>query len=369
MAFDLKTHSISVILANQSTSGAYIASPNFPVYHYSWFRDGAFIAYAMDRVGQFDSSARFHSWAARVINDRQDRIEQAVEKIKNSQPLTGEDILNTRYLVSGLESNDDWTNFQLDGFGTWLWALEQHAQLSGSLLDEDQIKASRLVATYLTALWSRPCYDCWEEFGDRVHLYTLAAIYAGLRAEAHLNCNQHDATLKAILDLILAHATDAGGFEKFMGSTEVDASLLGLSVPYGVVSPEDVRMRKTVSRIESELRMENGGVHRYATDTYYGGGEWLLLTAWLGWYYTTIGDSTQAQALYDWVVSHADANGDLPEQVSYHLNDGRYYEYWRDRWGEIAKPLLWSHAMFLILNAELSYIRPSDGVSRKGTAE
>jgi len=26
-------------------------------------------------------------------------------------------------------------------------------------------------------------------------------------------------------------------------------------------------------------------MHRYADDTYYGGGEWVLLATWLGWYY------------------------------------------------------------------------------------
>jgi hypothetical protein len=28
--------------------------------------------------------------------------------------------------------------------------------------------------------------------------------------------------------------------------------------------------------------------------------------------------------------------------------------YWRDRWGRIATPLLWSHAMHIVLCAELS---------------
>ena len=36
------------------------------------------------------------------------------------------------------------------------------------------------VCDYLAALWQLPCYDCWEEFPDRVHPHTLAAIYAGL---------------------------------------------------------------------------------------------------------------------------------------------------------------------------------------------
>ncbi len=64
---DLFQHSIDVILKNQAPSGAYIASPNFPTYAYSWLRDGSFIAHAMDRVGQHDSSARFHRWVGGVV--------------------------------------------------------------------------------------------------------------------------------------------------------------------------------------------------------------------------------------------------------------------------------------------------------------
>jgi len=54
---------------------------------------------------------------------------------------------------------------------------------------------------------------------------------------------------------------------------------------------------RSFAKIEADLR-QGGGVHRYATDTYYGGGEWVLLTAWLGWYYTKIGANEKALAGY-----------------------------------------------------------------------
>jgi len=44
--------SLRVILEGQAATGAYIASPNFPVYKYSWFRDGSFIANAMSIAGE-----------------------------------------------------------------------------------------------------------------------------------------------------------------------------------------------------------------------------------------------------------------------------------------------------------------------------
>ncbi len=64
----------------------------------------------------------------------------------------------------------------------------------------------------------------------------------------------------------------------------MDASLLGLAVPYGVVPPDDPLMLRTVEHMEATI-LHAGGLHRYAEDSYFGGGAWILLTAWLGWYY------------------------------------------------------------------------------------
>ena len=47
----LHRHSLAVILDNQQPSGAYLACPTMPDYQFSWFRDGAFIAYALTLDG------------------------------------------------------------------------------------------------------------------------------------------------------------------------------------------------------------------------------------------------------------------------------------------------------------------------------
>jgi GH15 family glucan-1,4-alpha-glucosidase len=109
-------------------------------------------------------------------------------------------------------------------------------------------------------------------------------------------------------------------------------------------------MQATVARIEADLRRKSGGLHRYAWDSYYGGGEWLLLAAWLGWYYSQTGQRARAQELLGWVEAQADADGNLPEQTTAYLIAPDYYAQWVERRGPIANPLLWSHAMYLILN-------------------
>jgi GH15 family glucan-1,4-alpha-glucosidase len=350
---DLYLHSVETILNNQHSSGAYLASPNFDTYRYCWFRDGSYTAYAMDLVGEHSSASRFHHWAAQVVNQRADLIKFAIEKSNRGEPLAPNEILNTRYSLDGSEDANDWPNFQLDGFGTWLWALAEHQNLSTKHLSPEICQAGSLVADYLAALWRQPCYDCWEEYPDQIHLYTLSAIWAGLKANSTFNPGDHKEVLEQIRVLIFGEGTYLGYFPKFVGSKMVDASLIGLAVPYRIVEPDHSMMVATVAKIESDLRA-GGGLHRYTGDTYYGGGEWILLTAWLAWYYVQIGRSDQAERLMEWVEAQADQLGDLPEQIPANLNDPNQYEPWLKRWGDIANPLLWSHAKYLILANALS---------------
>ena len=359
---DLYQRSIEIILENQSASGAYIASPNFPTYRYCWFRDGSFIAYAMDLAGQHESARRFHQWVAGRVNERKALVCTSLVKSRSGEKLTESEILHTRYRLDGTDGEPgNWPNFQLDGFGTWLWSLNEHqkqnpeGQLSQGLLD-----AAELVANYLSELWLLPCYDCWEEFPDSVHPHTLAAIYGGLQAHTELTGKSHQTMTGAIQKQLLAGTEPFGHFVKFPDLPAVDASLFGLTVPYGVVAPNDPIMLNTVEKIESTI-LRDGGLHRYAEDSYYGGGAWVLLTAWLGWYYIELaakcpdlapGLQPKIQACQDWIESRAGNNLNLPEQVAENLNVPSYYSTWVERWGEIASPLLWSHAKYIILRSK-----------------
>lgn len=353
---DLFQRSIEIILENQAPSGAYVASPNFPTYQYCWFRDGSFIAYAMDLVGQTQSAARFHAWAARAILQRADLVERAISKARAGILPESEDQLHTRYTLAGEDgTREEWPNYQLDGLGTWLWALGEHHRLSGRPLPAGWLKAAELAGDYLEALWPTPCYDCWEEFPNDIHPHTLATIYGGLNALSTLDTRNRDQTLNLLKSFIDQKAVHSGYIVKKIGSNTVDASLLGMAVPYNMVDLDDPRFTATVERIDSLLHV-GGGVHRYAADTYYGGGEWILLTCWLGWVFARRGEHDRARTLLKWVEQQADAKGNLPEQVPANLNDPGYYQPWLERWGPIASPLLWSHAKYLILKSSL----PSD---------
>jgi GH15 family glucan-1,4-alpha-glucosidase len=300
----LARRSVEVIRDNQAERGAYVASPTFAPYRYSWFRDGSFIADAMSRVGEVESAEAFFDWCSRVILERRER-----------------EWLAARYRLEGEDDAAEWPHLQHDGYGLWLWAarahLERHGRPAGPWRD-----AVDVTAAYLVRVWREPCTDWWEERTGH-HAATLACIVAGLRAWE------------------VDERVDLG-----LGEDRTDASRLVL-VPLGLGGAE------VVERVERELVSPGGGVHRHREDIYYGGGEWLLLTALLGWAYALTGSTPRAREKLDWVAAHATLQGDMPEQSQDHLLHPDSWQPWVDRWGPPPSPLLWSHAMFLTLAHEL----------------
>jgi len=298
--------SIEVIRAGQAASGAYLACPSFAPYRYSWFRDGAFIADAMSRAGETDSAERFFDWCGGILEAR------AVQVRRGER-------LHTRYTVDGRESTMEWLTFQVDGYGLWLWALREHCARHGRAADRWQ-GAVELTLDYLRWHGGEPCVDWWEE-REGLHAVTLASARAGLEAWGeHVPLPEPEERL--------------------------DASLLALPLLGLGAAP--------LAEIESRLVSPGGGVHRNLEDTYYGGGEWLLLTAMLGLCYAATGRPDEARAKLDWVAEHATAEGHLPEQSQDHLLAPEMYAPWVEKWGQPASPLLWSHAMFLTLATELA---------------
>ena len=346
---NLIDYSRQVILRYQQPSGAYPACPTMPDYQFCWFRDSSFIAHAMLLYNEMASAKAFHTWAALTVLQYEAGARRAMADFSAGKAPNPHDILRARYTYDSGKGPDEWPEFQLDGLGTWLWALKAYAD-AGNALSADMQQAANFVADYLTVLWPSNCHDLWEEAGDRVHTYTLAAIYGGLQsAAAMLKRSELWLVTEAIQHYVLNNMVREGKFIKSVGRGIVDASLLGLATPYRLVEPDDLLMVATVKQIEADIYAEGFGVHRYRGDVYYGGGAWLLLVAWLAWYDTEVGNVSRAATILAAIERQATASGDLPEQVlPPMLADVAHYDNWVKIRGPIATPLLWSHAMYLI---------------------
>jgi isomaltose glucohydrolase len=280
---DLVEKSVEVILAGQSPSGGYVACPNFANYRYSWLRDGCFIADAMREAGEVESCDRFLDWCGRIVM---------------RQPAGPFD---ARYTLDGERDDSEWPALQIDGWGLFLGTIRRRGS---ARWDEPAAH----VARWLGDVWAEPSFDWWEERSG-LHAATLWCVGNGLQS-----------------DEIRQAALDRAG-------DRLDASLLFLGRP------------DAVAWVEEQLVSPGGGVWRNLDDEYYGGGEWLLLTAMLG-----LAKPERAEECLRWIEAHARFGGLLPEQAQDHLQRPERYEPWVERWGEPPCPLLWSHAMYLRLH-------------------
>jgi len=276
---------VETILSGQSPSGGYVACPTFPPYGYSWLRDGSFIADALSRIGEVESAEVFFDWVARIV-------EAGIG-------------FEARYTLDGDRDESGWPHRQHDGWGLWLWVLQQHAARHGG--GERWRNAAASTTRHLERVREESCVDWWEE-REGVHAATLACIAAGLGDDLDLTRSEE----------------------------RLDGSLLVL--PFLGFGPVDV----------TPLISPGGGVHRHLDDVYYGGGEWLLLTAMLG-----LAEPERGHERLEWIAAHAAPDGGLPEQSQDHLLHPEAHDEWVARWGPPPCPLLWSHAMFLTLDHEL----------------
>ncbi len=353
-ASELVSASIRAMTANQHESGAFVASPDFSQYQFCWLRDGSFIAYALDRCGEHRASRRYHEWCVSSVERIASTMQAAIEAGSGAELLSAESLPPARFSLDGLVVSDDWPNFQIDGYGTWLWSLREHLRRDGSSRPLDGWDQSvERTAQYLSVVAERPCFDVWEEHGSAVHTSTLAAVIAGLVAADEL-LGEPAFSLRAseLRSRLVERATIEGRFEKSTESHEVDASLLWLAEPYHVVDPFEPAYAQTLTEVATQLEFD-GGVRRYPTDTYYGGGAWPVLTASLGWERAATGDFDAALRNHQWVVDHFDMGGHLGEQFGGERRDPEMHAEWVRRWGPSARDLLWSHAMFVVLTDEL----------------
>ncbi|MDQ4138379.1 MAG: glycoside hydrolase family 15 protein, partial [Actinomycetota bacterium] len=233
----------ALILEQQQPGGAYPASPTFSAYRgYSWFRDGAFIADAMSSLGERQSAERFFDWCAGTLERHAERIHAIVADAAAGVETPAHRMLPTRFTFDGAPGDADWWDFQTDGYGTWLWALEEHIARHGS--DPSRWRhAVQLTAEYLLVSWDRPCFDWWEEHDTEVHVSTLGCVAAGLRAASRLGVLDEASARRcgdaaaAAVKLITTRGTSSDRLRKWLGSDAVDASLLALLAPLRVVQP------------------------------------------------------------------------------------------------------------------------------------
>ena len=365
---------LAVKIMSDRTSGASVAAPEFDSqymasggYGYCWPRDGMFVALALDEAGYHPEAGMFYQFAAHVQNP--------------------DGSWHQRYFMDGRWA-PTWGR-QIDQDGAVLWGYYHHFRLTGDRDFLNQIwpsvysgarhlARSRLAENGLQI----PTMDIWEdEFAQST--YASAAVYGGLKGASALAAAMGDQTSReeweqaaeSLKEGILSHqwqesfgsftrsvnrrvsegdyhhALQCGqgacrvktpgcpqGYHALEADTRLDIALLGLSFPYGVLSPADPRMESTAAQIEKNLTNHQvGGIHRYQWDCYAGGNPWVLATLWMAIFRSLRGDLEKAGEYLRWAGQNSSPAGLLPEQV--HRRHGG------PAW---VQPLNWSHAMYIL---------------------
>lgn len=350
--YQLIESSKRVILDCTMPAGGIVAAPCSKPYYpkdaknykFVWPRDGAFITMAARMIG-VDVHDKFFNWCTKV----------------EAWSRTG--LYFEKYFINGKKAAPA---FQPDQTGNILMSAVdffEHGTTRFPLNMEKLIKKS---ASGLCKIWNGKHFtmvteDLWEErncFPDLEDnfTYSLAACYHGLKEAYRLYPEQEwNETADSIREAILASPGDY--FYRAFGQLSdqrVDASLIGLVWPYGIVGADDPRFLKTLELMEKNI-MKDLGVYRYEHDEYdgwmynktlkrkKGAGYWPLLSLWFSIYYKQAGNNEKAEQYFQKVID--DVEGDhIPEQVF-------------DNHLQVAvSPLCWSHAMFIFAAGKLGYL-------------
>lgn len=324
-------------LVTNPETGAVLASPdvdeNFERcgrYGYCWPRDALFINKALNILGLSKLTDKFYNvWAKKAQLDS-GLFEQRYYSNGELAPSWGIQIDETAAILIGVYENGKYRKLEI-------LILKAITALL-NYIDNDYL--------------SKECFDLWEERRGK-HLYSTASIYEGLKVGkemlASINAIKYRATISEIeitlmnmRKAIINNFTENGVLKRSIDNTQTDISLLSLSTPYDILETDDEIMKNTISAIERDLKLSNGGYMRYQGDNYVGGNAWIISSLWLALYYSKNGEKEAAKELFDWVTNHSDYLNFLPEQIDRNGNDTVW-----------VRQLSWSHAMYIIVKKEL----------------
>ncbi len=246
-----------------------------------------------------------------------------------------------RYYGNGTEwsdSNADGPNIELDGFGLFLWELDQYVQASGDTASLatwwPQVKAK--VADVLVGLQEpagllKPDSSIWETHwnGQQKHYaYTTITAASGLCSASRLAAKAGDATGQAsylaagqksrdalLPSLRAPSGTLAQSTEALAaGSGWLDAAVVE-AIDFGLVDPSRHTAQATLAALEAGLVPQSGrGLMRSDVGDSYSSHEWVFIDLRAGRAMELAGETGAAASLLGWNVAQAGDNfGELSE--------------------------------------------------------
>ncbi len=352
-------------------SGLYRAVPAdsgviVPVYRNVWIRDTVYTLLAFESVGDIDRLREgVYALLDRVLLRWAYRLDW---RIVEGVPEHDIEYLHPRFQPDGSEVPGElWGLRQDDSVGLALWALGRWQERFGIFRnDYEDFHLLQKLVWYLDRIDHPHVADAgiWEEEGPTkaVHLSSVAAVAAGLTQAARIGVKDIPERLQR--DTVATLLAMGGRESRHHGT---DLALLSLLWPLGDDLPlPRASQREIVGRVEHEL-LGTRGVVRYVGDTYHSCGdqppEWTMGLGFLALAWNALGEGEHAVWYERRLQSAATPSGELPESWCHDPGHEEYYN----------SPLCWSHALHVIVSAELgqrkSVPAPAAGGEPAGRAE
>jgi len=300
-------------------------------YRFCWIRDATLTLLALMGSGYYDEARAWRDWLIRAVAGSPSQL-QIMYGVSGERRLTEWEVP----WLSGYEGsrpvrigNAAHEQLQLDVYGELMDALYQSRR--GGLAENKRAWAVECVLLdHLAKIWTKPDLGIWETRGQSQN-FTYSKIMAwvafdrGIRSAEEFGLGGPVDAWKEIRATIHRDVCQNGfdkrrqTFVQSYGRPQLDACLLRIPL-VGFLSPDDPRVRSTISAIEADLLVD-GLVRRYDTDSGDDGlppGEGLFLTCsfWLADAYHLIGRDSDARALFARLVGLCNDVGLLSEEYA-----------------------------------------------------
>jgi isomaltose glucohydrolase len=256
----LARRSIEVILAGQTAHGAYLAPrPSRPT-----ATAGSATAPSSPTpwTSGASSTARraFHAW-----------VRACSSRTRRSRPSPADPTPAARAAHAlppdGTPGSEDWPNFQLDGFGTWLWAYGAHVRRTGQDADADDGAVVRGRGRLPLALCGRAQLRLLGGAPGACPSSTLAAIFAGLRRLLRLLDDRYYLGAAERRAFVPARPPDRRARALHQARRQRRRRrqpAVGPCRTAWCCRPDHRVVTATVAKVRRDLLDPDGGVHRYA---------------------------------------------------------------------------------------------------------
>lgn len=381
-AKDLFYDSLLVMRAHCDDRGGILASADSgnvqyggDTYGYIWPRDACFTAWTFDLAGFYDVSRRFYSFANDVLTEEG----YVLHKYQPDHSLGSSWHPWVKDGKRQLAIQEDETAILLVG----LWEHYIRAkdlEFVESIYNSFIKKAADFMVRYRDIHTGLPLssYDLWEEkYG--VSSFTSAVVYGGLISAGHFaktlgkeeDAQKFYSEAESVRKGMISNLWNENGkyFIKLISEnsekdTNLDVSSFYGAFRFGVISPDDPRMREAFGVLKSRISrgINIGGVARYENDAYArisegsAGNPWFVTSLWLTQYKIAVANSADDlnDAIKDieWVAKFAQS-GMLSEQLNPYSGEQIS-----------ATPLTWSHCEFVRTVIEYEQKMQSFGITK-----